>query len=84
MLNGSDVEIDIEIEIQYYYHKSYRGARDSLGGKRGAGPPLEPDEPSYVEIEEVIELENGTEIELTETEQEHFKEKILDSLQSDE
>lgn len=27
-----------------------RGARDSLGGKRGAGPPLEPDEPDSIEI----------------------------------
>ena len=27
------------------WHRGYRGARDTLGGVRNAGPPLEPDKP---------------------------------------
>jgi hypothetical protein len=30
--------------------------RDSLGGKRGAGPPLEPDEQAYIEIGQAFVL----------------------------
>lgn len=47
-------DVDYEVEVHYTYHRAYRGQRDSLGGVRGAGPPLEPDEPAMVEIESVI------------------------------
>jgi hypothetical protein len=43
-----------DITVTYIYHSASRGARDSLGGVRGAGPPLEPDEPECVEIESVM------------------------------
>jgi hypothetical protein len=40
--------------VTYVYFPAHRGVRDSLGGKRGAGPPLEPDEPPSVEITSVM------------------------------
>lgn len=40
-------------EVEWTYHPPVRGARDSLGGVWGAGPPLEPDEPAEVEIVDV-------------------------------
>ena len=43
-----------DVTVSYTYHRAYRGARDSCGGVRGAGPPLEPDEPENVEIESVL------------------------------
>jgi hypothetical protein len=49
-----DVDHEVEVEVTYAYHGPIRGQRDSLGGIRGAGPPLEPDEPASVEIESVI------------------------------
>jgi hypothetical protein len=47
-------DVDHEVEVTYAYHGPIRGQRDSLGGIRGAGPPLEPDEPASVEIESVM------------------------------
>lgn len=41
---------EIEAEIQYRYVPGRRGSRDSLGGVRGAGPPLEPDDPAECEV----------------------------------
>ena len=39
--------------MKYTYHRAVRGARDSLGGVRGGGPPLEPDEPAHCEVDAV-------------------------------
>jgi hypothetical protein len=44
----------IEFDVDYTYSPPYRGARDSLNGVRGAGPPLEPDEDEEVEINYVF------------------------------
>jgi len=44
------------LSITYEFHitKTIRGARDSLGGQAGMGPPLEPDEVvGYYEVENV-------------------------------
>ena len=41
------------VEVSYIYHKASRGERDILCGVRG-GAPLEPDEPSYIEITKVL------------------------------
>ena len=41
---------DFEVIADVTYHRAYRGQRDSCGGVRGAGPPLEPDEPAHFEI----------------------------------
>jgi len=44
----------IELEVEYRYYKGYHGAHDSFGGKAGAGPALEPDEPPEIELVEVL------------------------------
>ena len=44
---------DVPVTVEYTYHRATRGARDSLCGIRGAGPPLEPDEPAWAEIDKV-------------------------------
>lgn len=55
--------VEVIAEVTLYHERASRGARDSLGGVRGAGPPLEPDEP------EIMEYEDST-IDLTEAEKE--------------
>ena len=49
--DGEDFEVVADVE----YHRAYRGQRDSCGGVRGAGPPLEPDEPAGFEIGSVTD-----------------------------
>ena len=56
-----------EIVVHFTYFPGCRGARDSLGGKRGAGPPLEPDEDPEIEINKVIDKTTGEEVELDES-----------------
>lgn len=64
---GTQLEREFEIEITYYATKGSRGARDSFG------VPLEPDEEPEIEIESVISVEDGCDIELTEKEQDKIK-----------
>lgn len=73
-----DLETDVEIELTYF--PATRGARDSFGGIRGAGPPLEPDEPATFEVEAVRRCDNGEPLELTSYEEEQIIEKALDLL----
>ncbi len=68
--------------IEYTWHRAYRGARDSILGKRGAGPPLEPDEPEEIEIESVTD-ENGNSVELTKAEETNLIDQIANSYQPD-
>ena len=42
--------LNLEIEVEFNFSKGRKGQRDSLGGKAGAGPPLEPDDPDEIEI----------------------------------
>jgi hypothetical protein len=65
-----DEEIDLEVE--YTAWKASRGARDSINGVKGAGPPLEPDEPAGIEIENAIDRETGHAIELTRDEEDRI------------
>ena len=51
---NEDTGEEREIEVTYRYYRGCHGARDSLGGVRGAGPALEPDEPPSVEILNVM------------------------------
>lgn len=46
--DGSTLKFDVEVELEII--PGHRGARDRLSGIRGAGPPLEPDEPATAEI----------------------------------
>ena len=48
-----NTELSLNVVVEYDVHAATRGARDSLGGKADAGPPLEPDEPAWVEITDV-------------------------------
>jgi hypothetical protein len=43
-------DIEFPVTVEYNYYPGCKGARDSLGGVRGAGPPLEPDDPPELEI----------------------------------
>jgi len=80
-VNGEDVTFIVGIELEY--HRAYRGARDSLCGVLGAGPALEPDEQAELEIESVINTENGHDIELTDSEIETAIEKGWEQLENE-
>ena len=60
-------DVDVDVDVDFTFHSAYRGRRDSLGGKRGAGPPLEPDEDASFEINSVKDAE-GNDYELTDSE----------------
>jgi hypothetical protein len=77
-INGQDVEI--ELECRFDYTPACRGQRDSCGGVRGAGPPLEPDEPAHCEFLDATTIGTKEEIELTEHEIERATEKANDAL----
>lgn len=68
-----------DIEVEFEYHRAYRGARDSLCGVRGAGQPLEPDEPESIEFVSATDAE-GNDFELTDSELERAENKAWDSL----
>ena len=66
---------EIEVEVSYDAWPASRGARDSLCGKAGAGPPLEPDEPAGIEITGARDSD-GREWELTKEEEREIEEAI--------
>ena len=72
-------EFDIDVEIDYTFHAEHKGARDSIGGVRNAGPPLEPDEPAYIEITSAKDA-SGVEWELTDQEQKDIEDEISEKL----
>lgn len=74
-----DAENEIPVCVYYTAHPACRGARDSLGGVRGAGPALEPDEPASVEVEQVAS-DGLRDIELTDAERERIEEEIASGL----
>ena len=50
-LDSMTVEVGgVPFEVFFECWPGSKGARDSLGGVPGAGPPLEPDEPADFEI----------------------------------
>jgi len=67
---------EIEVTVEYTFHKGSKGARDSINGVRGAGPPLEPDEPDSVEILAVVDTNNGRDIDLTPAEESEIEEQL--------
>ncbi len=76
-----DADVEIPITVEYSYFKGCRGSRDSLGGIRGAGPPLEPDEPPSIEIERALDSD-GCEIELSDKEQKRIEAEIWEQISS--
>ena len=66
---------EIEVEVSYDVWPASRGARDSLCGKAGAGPPLEPDDPGGIEITGAKD-DTGRDWDLTEEEETEIQEAI--------
>ena len=66
---------EVEVEVSYDAWPASRGARDSLGGKAGAGPPLEPDDPGGIEITGAKD-DTGREWDLTKEEEREIEEAI--------
>ncbi|HEY5960939.1 MAG TPA: hypothetical protein VIV60_30495 [Polyangiaceae bacterium] len=52
--NHIQTSIEVNVIVEYDFYPGGPGARDSLGGIRGAGPPLEPDEPPSAEVTRVL------------------------------
>ena len=77
-VNGNYVEIIAECE--FIYHRAYRGARDSIGGVRNAGPALEPDEPAHLEFLGAVDVETGEAVDLTQSELDDAEAKAWDNL----
>lgn len=80
-----DAEIEIPVRVEYAYYPFCRGQRDSFGGKPGAGLPLEPDEPAYVEVEQVFILgedgKSGPELDdLTKSERDLLECEIMEDI----
>ena len=72
-------EEEMAVTVTYSYSKGCRGTRDSLGGVRGAGPPLEPDEPPSVDIMRVIASDGADyESDLTENERKRIEIECLE------
>lgn len=67
---------DVPIEIDFVYYPPERGARDSLGGKTGAGPPLEPDTPADMEVTAVRYILKDATLILNPT-QEQYVERLV-------
>lgn len=61
----------IQVTVTGDYQPASRGARDSLGGRPGMGPPLEPDENENFEIDTITD-EHGQEIEISDEEHEEL------------
>jgi len=66
---------EVEVEVSYDAWPASRGARDSLCGKAGAGPPLEPDEPAGIEITGAKD-DTGRDWDLTKEEEREIEEAI--------
>lgn len=72
-------EEPVTVQVTGRYYRPSSGMRDSLGRVRGAGPPLEPDEPADFEIESL-----DPDLELTEEEADHIIEEAIDHAQNRE
>ncbi len=73
----------VEVVVEYAYHRTLFGARDSLSGKAGAGPPIEPDEPAHVEIQSVTMADTGEEVELSDDEARELMQRIEAAITDD-
>ena len=72
--------IEIELEVEYKFHRGGPGARDSLGGKANAGPPLEPDDPGEMEITSI--KCDGKDFEVSESLQEHIEQECWEDMEN--
>jgi hypothetical protein len=82
--DANDQEFEIPVEVELDMIPGSRGSRDSLGGVRGAGPPLEPDEPATAEVIGVVVLDDELaakfpNLELTSDEEDRAIEQALEA-----
>jgi len=76
-----DQQVEEPITVEFKYYPPSPGQRDSLGGKRGAGPPLEPNDPAEIEILSVFSAINGNDFELTKNEEKDVMRQCWDKLE---
>lgn len=65
---------DIDVTIEFIYHGAHFGSRDSLG------VPLEPDEPAFVDICSIRDI-NGDEIEVDDKEYAELEKKCIEEIE---
>ncbi len=70
---------DTELTVIWTHYPAYCGQRDSLGGVRGAGPPLEPDDPEELEFIQALDSQ-GKEVDLPTHEIKRAKEMAWEQL----
>jgi hypothetical protein len=69
----------VAVTVSYTYHRGCRGQRDSLGGVRGAGPPLDPDEPASIDIESIKD-DAGNDVEVSRETERELEAEILGAI----
>lgn len=69
-------DAQVTVIVSYEMIPGSRGARDSLGGRAGAGAPLEPDEPAHIEITSITTLD-GVQVEIDEDEEQRICETLM-------
>ncbi len=69
----------IAVSVEWKYYPPHRGMRDSLCGKAGAGPQLEPDDPPELEFLRAFDAK-GEEIELTRNEIKEAEDEAWDRM----
>ena len=63
---------DLEAVVEYTYTKAERGSRDSYGAQ------LEPDYPAEIELDEVIVIIDGEELDITDKLPKDVKETLIE------
>ena len=81
-IEREDKEIEVEVECEII--PASKGRRDSCCGVANAGPPLEPDEPMSAEFQSAHVCDDGSEIDLTQDEQERAEEIAREKASDDD
>lgn len=71
-INDPDTDSEVDVIVNYTYTPSGLGKRE-----KGTGVPLEPDEPSSVDIHSVVD-DMGKEYELSDIDRERIEIEIMD------
>lgn len=79
-VDGEERDVEIFVRVHYTANRAHRGMRDTLCGKRGAGPALEPDESASIDVENAIDIATGKAIDLSDSERETIENDIAEDL----